>query len=203
LILLFLVMLLHFLFRLLCPTFSAICVRIMPCLECHPRSSFSEACMLFPSRNKYAMMVIVCDSRKTGKRTQCWNSPLEVLLLLGLAPRYARLTLAFRPSMIGFASLTARSAASLSAIVTCQMQKWQQQNKDMSRVSVKGAVDDSFQSIMQNDRGSRTKYTKMTRLKIVLNIFHLNGYHLQFDVYLFRLYLNAMCDVSESLQKTI
>ena len=44
---------------------------------------------------------------------------------LGLAPRYARLTLAFRPSMIGFGSLHARCAATSSAIVTCVEQRRQ------------------------------------------------------------------------------
>ena len=44
-------------------------------------------------------------------------------LPLGLAPRIARLTLAFLPSMIGFGSLQARSAASLFDIITwkCKM----------------------------------------------------------------------------------
>ena len=41
-----------------------------------------------------------------------------VRLPLGLAPRMARLTLAFLPSMIGFGSLHARSAASLFDIIT-------------------------------------------------------------------------------------
>ena len=41
-----------------------------------------------------------------------------VRLPLGLAPRIARLTLAFLPSMIGFGSLHARSAASLFDIIT-------------------------------------------------------------------------------------
>ena len=51
-----------------------------------------------------------------------------VRLPLGLAPRMARLTLAFLPSMIGFGSLHARSAASLFDIITwniffCQVAK--------------------------------------------------------------------------------
>ena len=41
-----------------------------------------------------------------------------VRLPLGFAPRMARLTLAFLPSMIGFGSLHARSAASLFDIIT-------------------------------------------------------------------------------------
>ena len=45
----------------------------------------------------------------------------------GLAPRMARLTFAFRPSMIGFGSFRALSAASLSAIMT-----WKQRNQDSS-----------------------------------------------------------------------
>lgn len=39
-------------------------------------------------------------------------------MILGLAPKYARLTLAFLPSMMGLGSLHARSAAALSAMVT-------------------------------------------------------------------------------------
>ena len=39
---------------------------------------------------------------------------------LGLAPRMARLTLAFLPSMIGFGSLHARSAASFVDMITCK-----------------------------------------------------------------------------------
>nr|BAC04785.1 unnamed protein product [Homo sapiens] len=38
--------------------------------------------------------------------------------LRGLAPRYARFTLALRPSMMGFGSLQALSAAARSAMVT-------------------------------------------------------------------------------------
>lgn len=38
----------------------------------------------------------------------------------GLAPKYARLTLALRPSIIGFGSFTALSADSWSHMVTCQ-----------------------------------------------------------------------------------
>lgn len=44
---------------------------------------------------------------------------LLVCELRGFAPRYARFTLAFLPSMMGFASLHARSAAPLSTMVTC------------------------------------------------------------------------------------
>lgn len=39
-------------------------------------------------------------------------------IIRGLAPRYARFTLAFLPSMMGLGSLQALSAAALSAIVT-------------------------------------------------------------------------------------
>ena len=59
--------------------------------------------------------------------TTCWYEPvhpnnLRDLLdckLRGFAPRYAKFTLAFLPSMMGFASLHARSAAPLSIMVTC------------------------------------------------------------------------------------
>ena len=44
------------------------------------------------------------------------NSP--VCGLRGLAPRYARFTLAFLPSMMGLGSLQARSAAPRSIMVT-------------------------------------------------------------------------------------
>ena len=44
----------------------------------------------------------------------------SVACIRGLAPRYARLTFAFRPSMIGFGSLHIRSAAERSTIVTCK-----------------------------------------------------------------------------------
>lgn len=40
-------------------------------------------------------------------------------LPLGLAPRMAKLTFAFRPSMMGLGSLHALSAAGLSPIITC------------------------------------------------------------------------------------
>lgn len=41
------------------------------------------------------------------------------LWILGFAPRYARLTLALRPSIKGLGVAQALSAPSLSAIVTC------------------------------------------------------------------------------------
>lgn len=47
------------------------------------------------------------------------DSEIPVAIPLGLAPKYAKLTLAFLPSMIGFGSLQARSAPSLFDIVTC------------------------------------------------------------------------------------
>lgn len=46
------------------------------------------------------------------------RSLLPGCMIRGLAPRYARLTLAFLPSMMGFGSLQALSAAARSAIVT-------------------------------------------------------------------------------------
>lgn len=46
------------------------------------------------------------------------RTPLPGCMIRGLAPRYARLTLAFLPSMMGFGSLQALSAAARSAIVT-------------------------------------------------------------------------------------
>ncbi len=52
-------------------------------------------------------------------------------LILGLAPRMARLTLALRPSMIGFGSLQARSAASFVAIIT-----WNQKEMAMRKIVV-------------------------------------------------------------------
>lgn len=39
-------------------------------------------------------------------------------MILGLAPKYARFTLAFLPSMMGLGSLQALSAAARSAMVT-------------------------------------------------------------------------------------
>ena len=51
--------------------------------------------------------------------TQCSSVQYTpVRLPRGLAPRIARLTFALRPSMIGFGSLQARSAASLLDIIT-------------------------------------------------------------------------------------
>lgn len=47
-----------------------------------------------------------------------WGFFLPGCIILGFAPRYARFTLAFLPSMIGFGSLQALSAAVRSAMVT-------------------------------------------------------------------------------------
>lgn len=61
-----------------------------------------------------------CDHKPTLLRV--FDEGLTHLLvceLRGFAPRYARFTLAFLPSMMGFASLQARSAAPLSTMVTC------------------------------------------------------------------------------------
>ena len=54
-------------------------------------------------------------------RPRGWLSP-GCTLPLGLAPRIARFTFAFLPSMIGLGSLHALSAAGRSPIITCNIQ---------------------------------------------------------------------------------
>ena len=51
------------------------------------------------------------------------SSHIPGLFSFGLAPRYARLTLALRPSITGLGSSIALSAPSLSVIVTCAQEQ--------------------------------------------------------------------------------
>lgn len=67
----------------------------------------------------------MCTAKKCTDRqvvANLANDKIRLLvckLPLGLAPRMAKLTFAFRPSMMGLGSLHALSAAGLSPIITC------------------------------------------------------------------------------------
>ncbi|EYC42828.1 hypothetical protein Y032_0516g2802 [Ancylostoma ceylanicum] len=67
------------------------------------------------------LQLVVKSLRKIVSECKVSNrgySPANCTFVRGFAPRYARFTFAFRPSMIGFGSLQARSAAARSFIVT-------------------------------------------------------------------------------------
>lgn len=67
----------------------------------------------------WVLCVTACMGHK--RHGSCVHTP--VCRLRGLAPRYARLTLALRPSMMGLGSLQALSAAPRSAMVTYMRKK--------------------------------------------------------------------------------
>ena len=105
------------------------CLVCLPCLSYCQYKNILKSALCSVQYNVYNWSCAVCSVDPevfstqcsvdhTVFCTQCSVQYTPVRLPLGFAPRIARFTFALRPSMIGFGSLQALSAASLLDIIT-------------------------------------------------------------------------------------